>query len=134
MELLLSRSQKTGKMGFGGISFVLNVRSKLTSQEQEYVGKYKLGNTIIYENASVTERMAESGAFKQLATAVAARATGRMFTVNDLVNGKTVECKDVVELLEAEAQIKDAADAFYMILTACAEFGGEEVIQYPREE
>jgi len=134
MELLLSRSQKSGMIGLGGISFVLDVRTKLTGEEQEFVRKYKLGKTVIYENASVTDRLSESGMLKQLATSVAARATGRMFTVDDLVNGRKIECKDIIEMLEAENQIKDAAESFHIILMTCQQFGGEEVITYPRED
>ena len=130
MELLLTRSQKSG---FGGISFVLDVRTKLTSQEEDYVRAYKLGNTVIYEKQSVTETMANSGGFKKLAVAVAARSTGRMFTVNDLVGGRRVECKDIVEMLEAEEQIKAAADVFHTVLMTCQSFGGEEVVSFPRD-
>ncbi|MGP1354553.1 MAG: hypothetical protein ACTS1Z_14650 [Parasphingopyxis sp.] len=131
MELLLSRSQKSG---LGGVKFILDVRSKLTSQEEEYVQKYKLGKTVIYEKQSVADAMASSGAFKQLAVAVAARSTGRMFTVNDLVSGRRVECKDIIEMLEAEEQIKAAAGVFHTVLMTCQTFGGEEVVTFPRDE
>ncbi|MGH9807380.1 MAG: hypothetical protein ACRD9W_08975, partial [Terriglobia bacterium] len=49
-------------------------------------------------------------------------------SVNDLVAGKKVECKDILEMLAAEQQIKDAALNFGRILEAAAHFGGEEVI------
>lgn len=133
MELLLSRSQKTGIAGMGGISFILHVRTALSSQEEDYVRTYRLGNTIVYEKKSVTDKLAESGVFKELLTKIFARASGRMFTVNDLVRGRKVECKDIVEMLDAEEQIKEASDVFHNILMTCQRFGGEEVIAYPRE-
>ena len=134
MELLLSRSQKTGIAGIGGISFVLDVRTQLSSQEDDYVRTYRLGSTVVYQKESVTDKLANSGLFKQLFTMLSARATGRMFTVNDLVRGRKVECKDIVEMLDAETQIKEAAEVFHTILITCQHFGGEEVVKYPRDE
>jgi hypothetical protein len=49
--------------------------------------------------------------------------------VNDLANGKKVECKDIMEMLAVEEQIKEAAQTFKAVLTAAAQFGGEEVIE-----
>lgn len=133
MELLLSRSQKTGMGGLGGVTFVLNVRSRLTDEESDYVRKYKLGKGILYEKDSVAEKLASSGALKQVATFVGAKMKGHVFSVDDLVNGRAVECKDIVEMMAAEEQIKEAAENFHNILTTCKHFGGEEVITFPRE-
>lgn len=46
----------------------------------------------------------------------------------DLTNVKTIECKDVVEMLAVEDQIKEAARTFAQVLAAAATFGGEEVV------
>ena len=40
MELLLRRDQKSGMMGMGSITFVLEVRARLTNQEQANIGRY----------------------------------------------------------------------------------------------
>ena len=133
MELLLSRSQKTG-FGMGAPVFVLNVRAQLTDEEADYVEKYKLGKTVLYEKASVREKLDQPGAFKQLMTAVSARAMGKIFTVNNLVDGRKIECRDILEMLEVEHQIKSMADAFHTILMTCGNFDGEEVITFPRDE
>ncbi len=117
----------------GAPIFVLNVRTSLSSQEEEYIYKYRLSSMIVYEKESVTNAITDSGLFKKIFVSLAARSTGRMFTVSDLVHGRSIECRDIVEMLEAEGQIKEAAEAFYAILTACQQFGGEEVIAYPRE-
>ena len=50
-------------------------------------------------------------------------------SVNDLVNGKRIECKDIMEMLGAEEQIKEAARTFGAVLTAASQFGGEEIIE-----
>ena len=133
MELLLSRSQKTGMAGLGGISFVLNVRTQLSDQEDEYVRIYGLGNTIVYEKEPDKDDL-DTGLLKKIFVSLYDRATGRMFTVDDLVRGRKVECKDIVDMLEAEKQIKEAAEVFHRVLMTCQQFGGEEVITYPRED
>lgn len=118
----------------GAISFVLNLRSKLSDQEAEYVRKYKLGKDILYEKASVMDKLPKLGPVQRLFSVFAAKAKGHIFTVNDLVKGRTVECKDIIEMIEAEEQIKKAAQSFHNVLQTCQQFGGEEVIKYPRDE
>jgi hypothetical protein len=49
--------------------------------------------------------------------------------VNELENGKQVDCKDIVEMLAVEEQIKEAAQTFRSILQAASTFGGEQVIE-----
>jgi len=49
-------------------------------------------------------------------------------SVRDLASGKTVECKDIVEMLAIEDQIKEAARTFAAVLAAAASFGGEHVV------
>lgn len=63
-----------------------------------------------------------------LASRVAFKAMNISVSVNDLTNGKRVECKDIVEMLAVEEQIKEAAATFKQILNAAVHFGGEEVI------
>ena len=48
--------------------------------------------------------------------------------VNDLVKGKQIQCKNIVELLAFEDRIKEACRTFKAILSAAAGFGGEEVV------
>ena len=43
--------------------------------------------------------------------------------------GLIVDCKDIVEMLSAEEQVKEAARAFKAVLTAAASFGGEEIVE-----
>lgn len=134
MELLLTRSQKTGLGGFGTVTFILNVRSRLTEQETEYVTRYKLGKGILYEKQSLMDKMPKLGPWQRIFSFIAAKARGHVFSVNDLVKGRTVACKDIIEMINAEKQIKQAAETFHNILLTCKTFGGEEVIAYPRED
>ncbi len=50
-------------------------------------------------------------------------------TVQDLLGGKRVDCKDIVEMLAVEEQIKTACQTFKQVLDAAAHFGGEEVLE-----
>jgi hypothetical protein len=134
MELLLSRSQKSGLAGMGAPTFVLDVRSQLTSEENEYVQRYKLGKTVLYEKASVRSKIDQSGPLGQLFTMLMAKASGRIFTISDFVHGRRIECKNIIEMVDAEVEIKKAADAFHTVLMTCGQFGGEEVVKFPRED
>ena len=50
-------------------------------------------------------------------------------TVNDLVNGRTLTAKDVVEMLSIENDMRKAAETFAQVLRSASYFGGEEVIE-----
>ncbi|MBP9158502.1 MAG: hypothetical protein KBF53_12105 [Sphingobium sp.] len=132
MELLLSRSQKNGLGGLGSVSFVLDVRARFTPEEQAAITKYKLGKEVLYAKEGLADKLAQSGLLKNLFATLTARSRGLILTSNDFVKGRSIVCKDIVEMLDAEAQVRKAADGFYAILVACREFGSEEVITYPR--
>lgn len=50
-------------------------------------------------------------------------------SVDDLTHGKRVDCKDIVEMLAVEEQVKDAARNFKAVLEAASTFGGEHVVE-----
>jgi hypothetical protein len=125
MKLLLRRDQKkslTGKM-----IFTLDARAELTPEERDAVQKYKMGDTLLYEKLRLVERGSGLlGFFSRFAF----RAQNVRITVNDLVHGKHLECRDIVEMRGVEEQIKEASETFKAVLETAAHFGGEEVIEY----
>jgi hypothetical protein len=124
MKLLLRRDQKSSMMG--KVIFVLDVRAELTDEEKRNLAKYKLGQTILYSR----EELADPGSgLLGLASRLAFKAMNLSISVNDLTNGKRVECKDIVEMLAVEDQIKEAAQTFKSVIEAAARFGGEEVVE-----
>lgn len=125
MKLLLRRDQKAGMMGMGKITFTLDVRAELTGDEKMYTKKYKLGDTALYEKAQVSGGSGLLG----VASRFALHMVNLTITVNDLENGKRIDCKDIVEMLAVEDQIKEAARTFKSILLAASSFGGEEVVE-----
>lgn len=126
MKLLLRRDQKSGMLGVGKITFVLGVRAELTEDEKANIKKYKLGETMLYER----DKIVGGSGLLGLASRLALKMLNLSVSVNDLANGKQVECKDIVEMLAVEEQIKEACETFKAVLTAAAQFGGEEVIEF----
>ena len=125
MKLLLRRDQKSGMLGIGKISFVLAVRAEVTEEEKANIKKYKLGDTMLYER----EKIVGGSGLLGIASRLAFKMMNLTVSVNDLSGGKQIECKDIVEMLAVEEQIKEACHTFQAVLTAAATFGGEEVIE-----
>ncbi len=126
MKLLLRRDQKSGIIGIGKITFTLTVRSELTPEEKNNISKYKLGDTMLYERDKIIDK---GSGLLGLASRLAFKMMNISVSVNDLQGGKKIDCKDIVEMLAVEDQIKEAAQTFKNVLEAAATFGGEEVIE-----
>lgn len=123
MKLLLKKTQKSGLLG--KVTFILTVRAELTGDEKANITKYKLGDTMLYERMSMTDR---GSGLLGLASRTAFKMMNLTVSVNDLSHGKSVDCKDIVEMLAVQEQIKEAAQTFKSVLEAAAGFGGEEVV------
>ena len=124
MEMLLRRDQRSGMMG--GVTFSLEVRARLTADEQKNIGRYKLGKTILYTKSEIVD---PGRGLLGMASRLAFKAMNISVSVDDLANGKRIECKDILEMLAVEDQIKEAAVTFKQVLMAAAHFGGEEVLE-----
>jgi hypothetical protein len=131
MELLLSKSQKSGMLS-STITFTLNIKTRLNEEEQALIKKYKMGKEVVYEKLPIGAAVAGMGGIAGALTAITAKALKLVFTVDDLVKGRTIECKDILDMIAAEQQIRDAADGFWGIIQASKNFEGEEVVTYPR--
>jgi hypothetical protein len=123
MKLLLRRDQRSGMLG--KVVFSLQVRAQLAPEEIAAINKYKLGETELYASNPIIDR---GSGLLGLASRLAHKAMTITVSVRDLSGGKTIECKDVVEMLAVEDQIKEAARTFAAVLAAAATFGGEEVV------
>ncbi len=121
MKLLISRDQKKGLLG-GKMKFILKARAEVTDEEKDNIAKYKMGNTLLYTN--LEDR--GSGLLGMLSRA----AMAIEIKVDDLVKGKQVECKDIIEMLALEEQVKEACNNFKNVLEAAASFGGEEIVEF----
>nr|SPS05237.1 protein of unknown function [Candidatus Nitrotoga fabula] len=124
MKLLLRRDQKSGLLG--KVTFTLSVRAELTNEEKTNIKKYKLGDTMLYERSKIID---PGSGLLGMASRLAFKMINLTISVNDLEGGKQVECKDIVEMLAVEEQIRVAAQTFRSVLSAASTFGGEEVIE-----
>jgi hypothetical protein len=109
----------------GKVVFQLDVRAELTTEESASIQRYRLGKTVLYTKGELTDRGA---GLLGLASRLAFHAMNISISVDDLVNGKRVECKDIVEMLAVDEQIREAATTFKQVLNAAMHFGGEEAI------
>jgi hypothetical protein len=124
MKLLLRRDQKSGFTG--KVTFTLAVRAELTEEEKSNIKKYKLAETMLYERSKLVD---PGSGLLGLASRVAFKMLNITVSVKDLADGKTIDVKDIVEMLAVEDQIKEACQTFKAVLTAATHFGGEEVIE-----
>lgn len=106
--------------------FQLDVRAEISAEEKAAIARYRLGGTILYQRDIVRDR---SSGFVRLALRLADHALNLTISVDDLTRGKRVECKDIVEMLFVEQQLREAGERFAAILYACTHFGGAEVLE-----
>lgn len=126
MKLLLRRDQQTSGLLKNTITFSISVRADLSAEECQNIQKYKLGESILYARGELVDKGA---GLLGLASRIAFHAMNISVSVNDLANGKRVECKNIMEMLGVEEQIKEAAANFKAVLDAAAHFGGDEVVE-----
>ena len=126
MKLLLRRDQKTGIAGIGKVTFVLAVRADLSEKELSDIRKYKLGETMLYERDIMLDR---GKGILGFIWRIFFRLRNITISVDDLTSGKTIKCKDIVEMVNTEEYVKEACETFKAVLTAAAQFGGEEIIE-----
>lgn len=115
MKLIIKRDQKQEKGllgGHKGMRFLLSCRIELIQEESDLISMYKAEDEF-------------TAAFN-----LGERSNPQVLWRRDLVVGKTFECKDVLSLLKAEDEIKQACNNFKTLLTVMASFGGEEAIEF----
>jgi hypothetical protein len=124
MKLLLRRDQKSGMLG--KVIFTVSVRAELSDEEKANIKKYKMGDILLYERSKIVD---PGSGLVGLASRLAFKMINLTISVNDLEHGKQVECKDILEMLAVEEQIKEAAQNFRNVLSAATTFGGEEILE-----
>lgn len=154
MALRLKRSERPGT--FGSIVFTLDARIDMSAENRALIVKYKLGNRVIYDSANrrkYAEKTADHldnsrndtslfdspgrqawGVAKTFARLGAAAVNATVaalslrITVDSLMQGVHVECKDMAELLEAEEAITEAGRNLKAELTTATSFSGQEQV------
>ncbi len=125
MKLLLRRDQRTGGLMGNKPIFVLTVRADISAEERAAMVKYKLGDSLLYQR----EPNEVGTTFASLGKAFVKHMLNLTVKASDLADGKTIECKDILEMLAVEEQLKEAGQNFILMLRAAMHFGGEEVLE-----
>jgi hypothetical protein len=116
MRLVVSRSQQDVKGMLGGhkgVSFTLQYRLELTTEETDLVSRYRLGSYALTWTSVQGTKVPDD-------------------TIANMVAGRSQTVQDVTTLLRNERIVKDACDELPTLFEVCRTFGGSEVIDYPR--
>jgi hypothetical protein len=126
MKLILERSQRSGGILGNRQVFVLTVRAEISQAERDAINKYRLADTVLYQSHEIVDK---GSGLLGLASRLYLGSMIKKLIVRELVEGKTFECADIVEMKGIEGQIMEAAQTFKTILDTAATFGGREVIE-----
>ena len=137
MKIFLRRAQRDAGLLGGKVVFSLDARIEPTPEEMGAMRKYKLGGITVYSSENAKKHAA--GVAGNLATgnlwgtAKAAASAGMMAlslrcTLDSLTKGQHIECKDMGELLGAEAAIVEACNTAKAFLEAAVTFDGREQV------
>ncbi len=155
MQLKVKRSQRTGGMMGNKVIFVLDARAEPTAEEAALIKKYGLGKMNVYDSAERKKHQANAyGNFDAAAGSPVFGATGKGIagsmwsnakgltsmammalslnvTIDGLIAGQHIECKDLDELLGAEGAITEACKNTKAYLDVALTFDGrEEVLEF----
>ncbi len=130
MKLILRRSQASKGMLTKSVQFSLQAKVQLSDTEAANVKKYKMGSEIIYSKDRMGYNAYDNESAGGMARNLAAIAVAITITVDDLIRGKTVACKDILEMMAIVEQVKGACGNFKAMLDAASQFDGEEILEY----
>jgi len=147
MQLKLRRSQRSGGVVSSKVYFALDARADLSPEEKGLVSKYGLGKLVVYDSqARKKHQEAAYSHFDEGSVSSAGRAWWKNarglasaammafslhVTVESLMKGHHIECKDLDELLGAEAAILNACKTLRAYLDTAQTFDGrEEVLEF----
>jgi hypothetical protein len=155
MQLKVKRSQRSGGMLGNKVIFILDARAQPTAEETALIKKYGLGKMNVYDSEARKKHQASAYAHFDNATSApmlnpsgksiagqlwsnargiassAMMALSLNVTVDGLISGQHIECKDLDELLGAEAAMVEACRNAKSYLDVASTFDGrEEVLEF----
>jgi hypothetical protein len=151
MQLKIQRSQRAGGLTASTTFFCLDVRAEYSPEEQSNIGRYKLGNQIIYNSQAARRHLEKAGSHLDrvssdsmrekaagLARGALSLALSKMqlnISIASLGRGHHIECKDLEELLEAEDTVRTSCKNLTRYLQVAETFDGSElVVEYVNGE
>jgi hypothetical protein len=100
--------------GHKGVKFTLSYRLELTPDESGLVERYKLSEYPVTWKTLQGTQMPDD-------------------TIANMIAGRTQTVSDVTTLLNNEGVIKNACDSLPPLFEVVRTFGGDEVVDYPRD-
>ncbi|MBR0960894.1 hypothetical protein [Bradyrhizobium japonicum] len=156
MQLKLKRSQRLST--FGKPIFVLDARMEIAPEECALIERYRLGDCVVYDSAArekyqeaAKQHLEQTKDYEKSSSGGAAlKSLGRMLyrltragvstalasmslriTINSLMRGVHVECKDMDELLGAKTAIVQAGENLRSYIDTAVTFDGrEEILEF----
>ncbi|MEQ8694457.1 MAG: hypothetical protein RIC85_03915 [Gammaproteobacteria bacterium] len=125
MKLIIERGQRTGGLMTKKAVFFITVRADISQVERERINQYKLADIELYASGEIVDR---GSGLLGLASRMVMKAQIKTMLVRDLVEGKSFESDNIIEIISIEDTIMAAAKNFKEILDVSATFGGRVVI------
>lgn len=126
IKLKIRRSQNKAMMR--GIGFSVHFIAELSPDARKAVDHYGFGKVVLFEKDLKLKLTANPLKIIWRFLKLWLTRSRWQITVNDLVKGRTISCKDILEMLEVEEDIRQAAKLFANVLRTAATFGGEDLI------
>ena len=126
MKLILEREQRVSGIMRKTQVFAVTVRAEISQRERDAINKYSLADDVLYESHTIDDG---GSGLLGLASRAYLNTMIKKVVVRELIEGKTIECSDIVEMKGIEAQVLEAAQNLKIILDTAATFGGREVIE-----
>jgi hypothetical protein len=155
MQMKIKRSQRSGGMLGNKVIFILDARAEPSGEEAALIKKYGLGKTNVYDSEARRKHQANAyGHFDNAASGPMITSSGKAIagslwsnarglassammalslnvTVDGLISGQHIECKDLDELLGAESAMIEACRNAKGYLDVASTFDGrEEVLEF----
>jgi hypothetical protein len=127
IKLKVRRDQK--KSTFGKVGFSVHFIVELSSDAEDAIKHYNFGKTVLYQKPLELKLSLNMLVMMWHALWLWLTRSRWQVTVNDLVRGRTVHCRHILDVLQTEDDIREAAELFAKILRAASWFGGEEVVE-----
>jgi hypothetical protein len=114
----------------GKVTFCVNFIAELSPEARDAVRRYRFGKTVVYQKDVKLDR--SINIFRLLWRVLWLLLTRKRWqiTISDLVHGRTIQCKDILEVLDVEESITAATRTFASVLRAASWFGGEEIVDF----
>jgi len=126
IKLKIRRSQNKALMR--GVGFSVHFIAELSPDARKAVDHYGFGKVVLFEKDLKLKMTANPIKIIWRFIKLALTRSQWQITVNDLVQGRTISCKDILEMLDVEEDIRQAAKLFADVLRTASTFGGEELI------